>query len=102
MSALRARVQMNGCNYRMTGTMRAVLATVVDAESPAWGFSICEATGRGSGVVYPVLERLTDAGLIHGEWEDPAPDARPRRRFYYPVFDRSWYRLNGLLAEDPS
>jgi hypothetical protein len=27
----------------------------VDAAEPSWGFSICERTGVGSGVVYPVL-----------------------------------------------
>jgi hypothetical protein len=95
----RDRVVMNGRNYRMTGTMRKVLAAVVDAERPAWGFSICESAGLGSGVVYPAIERLVNAGLILGEWESPVPDDRPRRLFYRPAFDPSWYRANGLLTE---
>jgi len=96
---MRKRLIMNGLNYRMTDDMRAVLAAVVDAVEPPWGFSICERTGLGSGVVYPVLERLMNAGVIRHEWESPPPDSRPRRRLYYPVYDPSWYRANGLLPE---
>src|SRR5260370_41741943 len=99
---MRDRVIMNGRNYRMTEAMRKVLAQVVDAAEPAFGFSICESTGLGPGVVYPVLEKLMNAGLIHDEWESPAPDERPRRRFYHPAYGPSWYRSNRLLPEAPA
>ena len=68
---MRNRLIMNGRNYRMTDDMRKVLAAVVDAAEPSWGFSICERAGVGSGVVYPVLERLMNAGVISAEWESP-------------------------------
>jgi hypothetical protein len=96
---MRDRLVNNGQNYRMTDHMRKVLAAVVDAVEPPYGFSICERTGLSSGVVYPVLERLMNAGVISAEWESPAPDSRPRRLFYYPAYDPSWYRANGLLPE---
>lgn len=71
MAVMRKRLIMNGRNYRMTDDMRKVLAAVVDAVEPPWGFLICERTGLGSGVVYPVLERLMNAGVIRPEWESP-------------------------------
>lgn len=51
-------------------------------DDPAWGLRLCEATGYGTGTVYPALNRLLKAGLIEDRWEDPPPEDRPRRRFY--------------------
>jgi DNA-binding PadR family transcriptional regulator len=37
------------------------------------------------GTLYRALERLDEAGLVEGRWEDPqiaADEGRPRRRFY--------------------
>ena len=95
----RRRVVMNDRNYRMSGAMRKVLAAVVDAVEPPWGFSVCQSAGLGPGAVYPALEKLVNAGLILADWEFPVPDDRPRRLFYRPAFDPSWYRVNGLLGE---
>jgi PadR family transcriptional regulator PadR len=53
-----------------------------DPDEPPWGYRICEVTGLGSGTVYPILERLEEAGWILGNWEPEQPEARPRRRFY--------------------
>jgi DNA-binding PadR family transcriptional regulator len=91
---------MGGHNYRMTKAMRAVLAAVVDAPetAPAWGLSICDSTGLGSSAVYSALDKLMKAGLIRDKWEDPPPEGRPRRRYYYGCFRRSWYRANRLLG----
>lgn len=49
---------------------------------PPWGYRLCEETGLGSGTVYPILERLEEAGWIEGAWEAGRPADRPRRRFY--------------------
>ncbi len=47
------------------------------------GWAIMKATGRTGPTVYNVLDRLEDAKLIVGEWEDRNPDpSKPRRRFY--------------------
>ncbi|MER7367053.1 PadR family transcriptional regulator [Nonomuraea wenchangensis] len=34
------------------------------------------------GTVYPILERLEQAGWITGQWEPGTPQARPARRLY--------------------
>ena len=52
------------------------------ANDPPWGYRICEEAGLGSGSVYPILERLEEAGWIEGSWESGEPTDRPKRRFY--------------------
>jgi len=61
-----------------------VLDVIMNAptEDPAWGLRICDATGHGSGTVYPALDRLLKAGWIGDRWEEPPPPDRPARRFY--------------------
>ncbi|GAA1982122.1 hypothetical protein GCM10009838_49470 [Catenulispora subtropica] len=68
----------------MTATVLDVLSLLAAAaqDSPEWGLSICKKTGYGTGTVYPVLERLLDAGLISATWEEPQPADRPRRRYF--------------------
>jgi len=49
------------------------------------GFDIIDASGLGSGTVYPALRRLEEAGLLRSKWESvrSARDAqRPPRRNY--------------------
>lgn len=62
-------------------------ALVLYAVSDGWayGFDIIDATGLGSGTVYPILRRLESAGLLKGSHEpiERAHDAgRPPRRYY--------------------
>lgn len=69
---------------RVTSRVRAVLAVIADApaDSPTWGYQICEQSGWGPGTVYPILERLEDAKWIVGEFEQRRRGGGPRRRRY--------------------
>jgi len=60
----------------------AVIAAAMATDDEVWGLRICQATGLGSGTVYPILERLEEAGWIASTWEGAQPPGRPRRRFY--------------------
>jgi PadR family transcriptional regulator, regulatory protein PadR len=74
---------MSAPRFRVTLVIMDILDVIMNApEDLAWGLRICEATGHGSGTVYPALDRLMTAGWIEDHWEDPAPASRPRRRFY--------------------
>ena len=68
----------------MTMVVMDVFDVIMNAslDDPAWGLSICEATGHGTGTVYPALSRLLKAGWIEDRWEEPPPADRPRRRYY--------------------
>lgn len=68
---------------RLTTPTRMVLDVLMaTADDPPWGYKICDLSGLGSGTVYPILERLEQAGWIEGAWETGQPADRPRRRFY--------------------
>jgi PadR family transcriptional regulator PadR len=74
---------MNTTRIRLTTPTRLVLDILMAAgDEPPWGYRICELAGLGSGTVYPILERLEEAGWIEGTWEADQPGDRPRRRFY--------------------
>lgn len=58
-----------------------VLAVLLEAPRPRWGLELMSQTGRPSGTVYPLLDRLEKAGWVESRWEDT--DRRgPRRRLY--------------------
>jgi DNA-binding PadR family transcriptional regulator len=48
------------------------------------GADISKALSIGSGTLYPLLQRLENAGWLKSEWEDldPSEAGRPRRRYY--------------------
>jgi len=74
---------MSASKIRLTTPTRLVLDVLMSAgDTPAWGYRICEIARLGSGTVYPILERLEEAGWIEGAWEIDQPGDRPRRRFY--------------------
>ena len=74
----------------------AILASGMDvqaAEGSFYGFALAQHLSDGAhgqkltahGTLYKALARLTDAGLLECEWEDPAvaeAARRPRRRLY--------------------
>jgi DNA-binding PadR family transcriptional regulator len=62
--------------------IKVLLASTPD--SPAWGLKICEEADLGSGTVYPILERLVDAGWVTRYEETGEHPGRPKR-FYYEL-----------------
>jgi PadR family transcriptional regulator PadR len=47
-----------------------------------WGLEIVKRTGRPTGSVYPILDRLEQAGWLTSEWEDETARRGARRRLY--------------------
>lgn len=67
---------------RVTRKIRRI-GLAIHALDRAWGFTICRETGLGPGTVYPVLERLREAGWIGTQVEEQPPAGRPPRTFYH-------------------
>jgi len=68
---------------RLTYPTTLVLYAV--ARGHGYGFDIIDATGLGSGTVYPILRRLEAAGLLRGRTEiqnEILVAGRPLRRYY--------------------
>ena len=71
-----------------------ILAAGVDAQSTGaafYGFALAQALADGGhsltahGTLYKALSRMTEAGLLTAQWEDPSlaeGEGRPRRRLY--------------------
>ena len=59
-----------------------VLEVLLGADEPRWGLEIIKLTGRPSGSVYPLLDRLERAGWVTSVWDDDAERRGPRRRMY--------------------
>ena len=71
---------------RVTGPLLDVLEVFLQAfneDAPVHGWAITKATKRSGPTVYGVLDRLENAALITGQWEEQHPESnKPRRRLY--------------------
>lgn len=67
---------------RLTAATVDVLKVLVTAEGPVWGLQIVKTTGRPSGSVYPILDRLESLGWVASTWENDASRQGARRRYY--------------------
>ena len=56
-------------------------ALMADPDGRHWGYSLWRQAGVRSGVMYPILWRMLDAGWLSDGWEDQ-PGGRPARRYY--------------------
>ncbi|GAA4261582.1 PadR family transcriptional regulator [Dactylosporangium darangshiense] len=58
------------------------LTVLLDSDEPRWGLELIKLTGRPSGSVYPLLDRLERAGWVTSHWDDDVLRPGPRRRMY--------------------
>lgn len=59
-----------------------VLTVLLDDPGPRWGLELIKLTGRPSGTIYPLLDRLERAGWVESSWDDDTTRRGPRRRLY--------------------
>lgn len=71
-----------GTYLRLTPALRAVLECLTEADGEVWGLLISTKTGRPTGTIYPLLERLERAGFLQSRWESGVDRPGPRRRLY--------------------
>ena len=67
---------------RVTAATVDVLRALLSQPDPTWGLLIVKSTGRSAGTVYPILDRLEDAGWVRSRWDDDEARPGPRRRIY--------------------
>ena len=69
----------------MTTQTLAVLSAMLRDEDADWyGLDLSKRSGLKPGTIYPILDRLLNAGWLDRRWEDidPVIEGRPRRRLY--------------------
>lgn len=67
---------------RVTAPTVDVLSILLGSAGPVFGLEIMKRSGRPSGTVYPILERLERQGWIASEWEEHTDTQLRRRRVY--------------------
>lgn len=67
---------------RMTPATLDVLSHLLERDEATWGLAIAGATGRPTGSVYPILERLETHEWVLSEWEADGTRPGARRRLY--------------------
>jgi PadR family transcriptional regulator PadR len=72
------------------------MAIMKDPDGQHWGYELSKRAGVRSGVLYPILHRMLDDGLLTDGWEEHAIGKRPPRR-YYELTDEGRRALGGLL-----
>jgi DNA-binding PadR family transcriptional regulator len=67
----------------MTPATIDVLQALLSAgDAPVWGLRVVKQTGRPTGSVYPILDRLQRAGWATSSWDADPERPGPRRRLY--------------------
>jgi PadR family transcriptional regulator, regulatory protein PadR len=92
---------MDEGQIRVSRNMLRVLKMMLEQPlTPYSGADIAREIGIGSGTLYPLLQRLENAGWLKSEWEkiDPSEAGRPRRR-HYKLTGRGQTNAARALAE---
>jgi PadR family transcriptional regulator, regulatory protein PadR len=70
----------------MTVAVQAVLGALLQQpDAERYGLEIVNASGVEAGTIYPILQRLREAGWVTSRWENPEDanvEGRPPRRYY--------------------
>lgn len=88
---------------RRTRSLLVVLdALLADPNESHWGYQLRRVTGLRSGVLYPILRRLLEAGWVEDGWEEPAAaEGRPPRR-YYSLTPTGFAKAKAMVASVPA
>ena len=65
---------------RVTQPTLAVLEVLLAEEFGTWGLNISKVTGLKPGTIYPILDRLEDAGWVISFWETEVTRDAPKRK----------------------
>jgi PadR family transcriptional regulator PadR len=71
-----------GSYLRLTPALRDVLGCLLDAQGEVWGLLVSQESGRPTGTVYPILDRLEREKYVRSRWETDVERPGPRRRLY--------------------
>jgi PadR family transcriptional regulator PadR len=85
---------------RTNALIQVVIALLDDPTGRHWGYELSKQARVRSGVMYPILHRMLDDGLLADGWEDPNElnGKRPPRR-YYELTGEGVQTLQAVLDE---
>lgn len=71
-----------GTYLRLTPALKSVMEFLIQSEEEVWGLLLTTKTGRPTGTIYPILERLEREGFLQSRWDDNESRSGARRRLY--------------------
>lgn len=80
--------------------VQVAMSLLDDPTGRRWGYELSRQAGVRSGVLYPMLTRMLDAGWLTDGWEDPTTiyEKRPPRR-YYELTDDGRLALGAVVQQ---
>jgi PadR family transcriptional regulator PadR len=88
--------------FRKTAAIQTVLAVFSKRpEAELYGYEICQVTGLKSGTVYPILNRLVDAGWAKARVEPRVKNLDRPPRTYYRLTDMGRRRVASGIGKPP-
>ncbi|GII99044.1 PadR family transcriptional regulator [Sediminihabitans luteus] len=82
-----------GTYLRSTPALCDVLKALLESTDGLWGLRISVLTGRPTGTVYPLLERLERERLVESRWDlDGDRPGPPRRLYQLTATGHEWAR----------
>lgn len=76
---------------RLTPALRDVLQQLRNVPDEVWGLLLSSLSGRPTGTVYPILDRLERECFVRSRWETDNDRKGPRRRLHHLTDEgRSW------------
>ena len=82
---------------RTRSQLKVAAALMRDPDGRHYGYQLGVESSIRSGVLYPILRRFEEAGLLAGEWESLPRPGRPPRR-YYRLTHEGRLELTDLLS----
>lgn len=79
-------------------SVRVIASLLADPDAQHWGYDLSRRSGVRSGVLYPILSRMLEAGWLTDGWETTQTHGRPPRR-YYALTSRGRDVFAAILAE---
>ena len=77
--------------------MQVAMVMLEDPYGQHWGYELSRRSGVRSGVLYPILTRMSSQGWVGDGWEsEDSARGRPKRR-YYTLTDDGRAALAGLV-----
>jgi PadR family transcriptional regulator, regulatory protein PadR len=86
---------------RTYSLVQVAMALMANGSARHWGYELSRESGVRSGVMYPTLQRMLEAGWLTDGWEDQPQSGRAKRpsRRYYELTDEGKAALGAVIAD---
>ena len=84
-----------------TQTLNLIAALLDQPGKWRHGYDLSQAAGLKAGTLYPILNRLSDRGLLESRWQESEFQGRPPRHMYRLTNNGKSYAREQLADSEP-